>query len=259
MFKYFKVVCKCLWMFIYSYFAWIRKYSTDPEKYDINLRFKKVQRFIQKVLDAFNVQYDLINIDEYEKNLKENKSMLLVANHISDCDPLVMIAIAKRPMTFVSKIENEKLLYVGRLLKCIDGVFIDRDDLKQQLKVFKKIKENMMSDKPLDWVIFPEGTRNKINVGEVQEFHYGTIKPAMNSNSPISVFSIVGTQRILSSKSKEKKYPVIIKFDKTFTPEEYKGLTTVELSEKLNNICALNVKELLPRDLENIKKIEKKN
>ena len=107
--KYLRVIAKLLPALIWAYFSWILRYSRHPEKYDINLRFKKVQTLIRKVLRAFNVTVNEIDVDKYDLTLKEGKPHLIVANHISGFDPLIFIALAKRPITFVGKKEILKL------------------------------------------------------------------------------------------------------------------------------------------------------
>ena len=142
--KYLRVIAKILPALIWAYFSWIFRYSRHPEKYDINLRFKKVQTLIRKVLRAFNVTVNEIDVDKYDLTLKEGKPHLIVANHISGFDPLIFIALAKRPITFVAKKQILKLPFVGKVVKSLNGEFLDRDDLKQSLKVFKSIAQKMI-------------------------------------------------------------------------------------------------------------------
>ena len=111
----------------------------------------------------------------------------------------------------------------------------------------------------LDWLIFPEGTRNKINVYLPNQFHYGTFKPAMKTNININVFSLLGTQKILDIKCKNKKYPVTLKFDKTFAFDDYKEKSTVELSKEAHKLCLEGVQEIKERNLGLIEKVNQKH
>lgn len=249
MLKYLRVILKCGPMLIYSYFSWILKYSRHPEKYDINLRFNRVQKLLRKILLAFKVSYDEYSLDEFYKNDKEG-SRLFVANHLSFIDPVLFIALSKRPLTFVAKKESLKMPFVGKIVKALSGEFLDRADLKQQLKVFMKVQKEMSENKNIDWVIFPEGTRNKEKVEEVHEFKYGSFKPAMKNNRPVYVFSLFGTQRVLDSKDKNKKYPISIKLDKIYTSEDYKNITTVELSKLAHEECQKGVTEIAKENKE---------
>lgn len=240
MFKYIKVIFKVLGSLIYAYFAWIHKYSKHPEKYPLKLRFEKTQKLIQKVLKAFGVEYDSKDFDDFELNLNGDVNHLLISNHLSDADPLIFVARAKRPITFVAKIETKKYIFVGRVVKILDGEFLDRSDLKQNLKVMKNVQEKLKRDEPLDILIFAEGKRNKdiehLNVN----YHYGSFRPAYKENLPIDVFAIYGTDKILSFKSNKRKYHVNIKKVISFTKEDYIDKKTTDLaiisSDKTNKV-----------------------
>ena len=257
--KYLRVIAKLLPALVWAYISWIFRYSRHPEKYDINLRFKKVQTLIRKVLRAFNVSVNEIDVDKFESTLKEGKPRLIVVNHISDFDPLIFIAIAKRPITVVAKIQILHYPFVNRIIKILEGEFLDRDNLKQSLKVFKSIANKMGKYPNLDWLIFPEGTRNKINVYLPNQFHYGTFKPAMKTCINVNVFSLLGTQKILDIKCKNKKYPVTLKFNKTFTFDDYKEKSTVELSKEAHKMCLEGVQEIKERNLNLIEKANEKH
>lgn len=248
--KYVKVVFKCIVPVLYSYFTWILKYSRHPEKYDIKLRFFKVQRLIRYLLKSFNVSLSEFNLDDFNKVDENTKNRFIVCNHLSDADPLILIAYSKRPITFVAKKEISKYPMVGRIVKILDGEFIDRNDLKMQLRVFKKVEEKMKTINGLDWIIFPEGTRNKTNINEVQEFHYGTFKSAMRNKEDIYVFSLLGTQRILDKKCKDKCYVIPLKLSKVIYASDYEGKTTIDVSNEAHEACTEGVKSLINADLE---------
>lgn len=259
MWKYIKVIFKCLPAIIFAYFSWMIKFSRHPEKYDIKLRFFKIQKLVRKVLRAFNVTISEINLNGFNSYKKNGKNRFIIANHLSDADPLIFIAYSKRPITFVAKKETAKFPLVGRVIKILDGEFIDRDDLKMQLKVFRNVENKMKSIPCLDWIIFPEGTRNKVNIKEVQEFHYGSFKPAMRNELDIYVFSLLGTQRILDKKCKNKSYVIPFKLNKVITSDEYKEKTTIEVSNYAYELCSDGVKELIPIDESYIAKFSKKH
>lgn len=247
MFKYLKVIVKCLPSLVWAYFAWMIKYSKAPEKYDIKLRYEKVQKLVRKVLRAFNVTLNEINLVDFNDYKGEN-NRFIVANHLSDADPLIFLAFSDRPISFVAKKEILKYPFIGKVIKILNGEFIDRGDLKKQLISFKNIQNKANANKGCDWVIFPEGTRNKTDVKEVKDFHYGSFKPAMKNKMEIYDFSIMGSQRILSSKIKDRKYIVSIKLNKVFTPEYYENMSTIDLSKEAHDATQDGVTELIPID-----------
>ena len=75
--KYLKVIIKCLPILVWAYISWIFRYSRHPEKYDLRLRFSKVQSLIRKVLKAFNVIIKEVDVDKFE-NLARNYSVMSI-------------------------------------------------------------------------------------------------------------------------------------------------------------------------------------
>lgn len=259
MWKYFKVVVKVIFPVLFAYFSWMIKYSRHPEKYDLKLRFSKVQKIIRRILKAFNVSIRDIDLAEFNNVKEGDKNRFIICNHLSDADPLILIAYAKRPITFVAKKETMKFPFVGRIIKILNGEFIDREDLKMQLKIFKNVERKMKEIENLDWIIFPEGTRNKTDINSVQEFHYGTFKPAMRNSLDIFVFSLLGSQRILDKKCNDKCYVIPIKLAKVITSEDYKDKTTVDVSNEAYEACKEGVLSLVEEDLDLSLKFSKKN
>jgi len=213
--KYFKAIFLAGWRIIVAYFAWMIKYSRHPNKYPIEERFAKVQKLARQVLTALNVVYDIHGLDEYYASKKPNENCLIVCNHLSDADPIVMMAVAKKPVTFVAKKESAKFPFVGRVVKSLSGEFLDRNDLKQELRVMMSVQNKLQNERNLDFIIYPEGTRNRTPKNDALEFHHGTFRPAVKSGCSFVVCSIFGSQRIFNKNCKNKFNPVELNFIKS--------------------------------------------
>ena len=88
---------------------------------------------------------------------------------------------------------------------------MDRDDLKQSLKIMLKIQDMLLHHEPIDVVIFPEGTRNKQgDLSKTLPYHHGSFRPAFKAKSPIDVFMITGDEKVLTYKNNIKKFDVNI-------------------------------------------------
>lgn len=222
--RYGKAVGKQGWRIIGSYFAWMRKYAKHPEKYPLEERYKRVRELTAKVVKDLNVEL----IVEGKENIPEN-SVYYVGNHLSMLDPLSMIIILDKPVAFVGKKETENMPFVGKIMKDIEGEFLDREDLKQSLKVMMRVQKDL-TEGTKNWAIFPEGTRNKDSMAKLNEFHHGTFRPAMKAGVPIVPIAFYGTQQALKSNPVFKKYPVFVKFLKPIMPEDYEGKTTNEVA-----------------------------
>ncbi len=211
---------------VFAYFNWILKYSINPNKTPIEKRYAKIHKLVKKLTNYLNGEI----IVEGLENLKDiETNYCLIGNHVSDFDPLAILAISNKPITFVSKIETLKYPFIGKALKAISGAFIKRDDLKSTLKVMKRVEKEMIEEKK-NWCIFAEGTRLKDSTQKVASMHSGTFRTPKKAKIPIIPFAIVGSDRIFKSSPIYKKYPIHIKILKPLYYEDYKDMSTEEVA-----------------------------
>ena len=226
MFKIFIFALKAGPLIIWNYLSWIIRYSRHPEKYSIEVRYNRVRKLVLKLLKRLNV----VIKGENEYLIQDNKIKMFTPNHQSLLDPLFLIALSEKPITFVAKIEVKKQPFVGRVMRILDGELVDRSDLRQQLGVLKKVSKSLANNQ-ISWGIFPEGTRNKdLDNVLIGELHPGTFKIILNNDIDLVPVVIDKSYAILSRKIKHKKYivnVVFIDFDKN--NGKYKN--TVELRD----------------------------
>lgn len=209
---------------IASYFGWMLSFSRKNTKTPIEKRYKKARKLILKV--NHNLKLDVLV--EGKENIP-NETCCFYSNHMGAADPLLYFQAIDKPVTFVAKKEIEKLPFVGRVFRSINGQFLDRGDLKQSLRVMMRVQDSL-AKKEINWVVFPEGTRNKDNMGKLLPFHHGTFRAAMKAKVPLVPTVVFGSFRILHTKHNFKRYPTYIKFLKPIYPEDYEGMTTEEVA-----------------------------
>lgn len=227
MLRYTKAVLKLIPRFIKDYCFAIRKFAKNPSKYSFEKRYKTLRRIVKSFSKRLGVHLDVTGLEK----LPEDVKYLLVANHLSAFDPLPIISLMEDNMSFVSKIETENLFAVGKAIKSVDGLFLDRQNLKQQLKTMLKV-QNDLKEQNKNWLIFPEGTRNDDPLSLIKEFHPGTFRPAVKNEVPIVPIAIYGTQRVLTFLPQLKKYVVSVSILDPIYPNEYKDLTNEELANR---------------------------
>lgn len=223
MFKYIIWVAKLIFPLIYHYLVWIVRYSINPSKYSLQKRYTRVHKIVKLV-------YKVIKIDiqvRGQNYINKDNVYYFVGNHISFLDAVTIIAMNEKPVTFVAKIESKKFPIVGRIIKIIDGVFIERDNLKQEIKVLQAVKGSLNAQDK-SWTIFAEGTRNDSYNGPMSEMKAGSFKIPLATKTKIAPFAIWGTQIPLKKYFKYKKYPVIVEF-----------LPVIDTSDYTNNTLTL--------------------
>lgn len=241
--RYSKALFKRGFQIIGSYFAWMRKYARNPKKYPFLVRQNKIKNLSYKTMLDMNADIIVEGLDQ----IPADRACAIYANHLSMADPLTFVSILPYPSSYLSKKENENMPFIGKIMKGLEGMFMDREDLKQSLKVMMKIEEDLKANNK-NWVIFPDGTRNKDPLMNVGEFHHGSFRPAMKAGVPIIPVAFYGTKSFFRSKPVFKKYPIYMKVLKPIMPEEYEGKTTNEIAKKVHDMIQSAVAfDLRPR------------
>ncbi len=226
---------------------WIGSYNRKRKKLDLKKRYDKTRRLINVAFDHFRTD---IYIDG-EENLKDGP-YLIVANHQAVMDPVIMIKAFENPMSFVAKAELKKVPWFGKIISLLDSEFIERDNLRQEIKVIRHVGESLEQNEK-SWVIFPEGTRTKDKDMNVQEFKAGAIKAAYTSKKSILPIAIFGTHRIINRKLHKKRYAVQLSILKPIEYEEFSKYSTTDFAPILHDIVSEQVKILKKRDEEFLK------
>jgi len=124
---------------------------------------------------------------------------LFVANHRSVFDIVMAYAYTKQILAFVGKKEARGIPLVGWLMALMNGIFLDRKDLKQGLECILKAQSLIKDDHISVW-IFPEGTRSKgADEKELLEFKPGSFRVATKTGAPIVPVFFSGTRDIFEN------------------------------------------------------------
>ena len=208
MFKYLRYVFTIGPRLLFDWVFYLYRYARHPEKYPLEVRYHRVRSLILFVLKKMRLDIKAFGYQEY---LKRKGPRLYVVNHLSDMDPLFLIALSPEPLSFVAKKETESFPVIGLALRCLDGFFLDRSDLMQSAKILRACGERLKKG-DLSYCIFPEGTRNKEPSAPLLPFHPGSYKAALWSKVPVEEIAIYGTFRVLSTHYDEKRQPLFVSF-----------------------------------------------
>ena len=165
--------------------------------------------------------------------LPKNKRFLLVCNHRSNFDPILLCEkLMHYEVAAISKPENFKIPMAGPYVYANCYMGIQRDNILQSLEVMKKAAEFIINDQN-SVLVFPEGKRQTKEI--IGPFHEGVFNIAIKSQCPIVVFTVKKTEQI------HKHFP--LRFTKvTFNLldvipyEEYVGMTAKKLSDAVRDL-----------------------
>lgn len=115
---------------------------------------------------------------------------LVVANHASYLDGLLLTALWPEPLVFVAKKELEAVPFVGVLLHRLGALFVQRFEARQALLDVGQLQHAASQGAPL--VFFPEGTFRR--EPGLLAFHLGGFSVAAHAGLPVLPVVLRGTR-----------------------------------------------------------------
>lgn len=245
--KWGRVIIKAGIPILVGYFTFIRRYAKHKIKYPLEKRYAKLRVLVIKILIAFRAD---IYAKGEEVLSKINRQTLIVGNHQSILDMLSLIALSPRPISFVAKKEIKKYPFAGKACESIDCLFLDRDDPKQAIRLYRDAA-NAMKEKGLVYALYPEGTRNKTPLnGKILPFHDGAFKIRQWADADLMMVSTFGTFRPSSRRGNKKSYPFRLSFASLLPSSFFIGKPTSEIASYCHQIIAKEVEEIHSLDQE---------
>lgn len=131
------------------------------------------------------------------EHIRKKQSYVIVANHQSAYDILVLYAKLGIDFKWVMKKEISRIPGVGFGSKAVGHIFIDRSSSKAAIKTINAAKSKIRDGTSV--VFFPEGTRGRTR--DMLPFKKGAFRFAFDLNLPLLPVTINGTKQILPSGS----------------------------------------------------------
>ncbi len=228
---------------IYVYWRYVLPAYLGRHRMPIAKRYRMIRKATQVMFPLLNIDLTITDIAK----TKSDASCLIISNHHGMLDPFLMVYLMEKPIRFVSKVEVKQFPIFGKATIAIDAIFIDRKDVRSQVKVLESMKHFMMTRKER-WVIYPEGTRNKQYSQPMMPFKAGSFKHAMEAKMTIVPLVAYGFHRPIHPKINLKRYPVQIDFLPDLTPDQYEGKTTQAVAELLQEQYQILSLALIEKD-----------
>lgn len=160
------------------------------------------------------------------ENLPEKDGFVMFPNHQGLYDMLVFVESCPRPFSFVVKKEASKIILLKQVIKALNSLAIDREDLRQSIEVIREVIKRVKEGE--NFIIFPEGTRSRQG-NQTLDFKAGTFKAAVKAKCPIVPCGLIDSFKPFDEKS-IKPVTVKIIYLKPMYFEEYNSMTTVEIA-----------------------------
>ena len=165
-----------------------------------------------------------------------DRRFLLVCNHTNDSDPIILLyAMPKSQLAFISKRENSTMFVIGPMMHKLLCQMINRENDREALKTILRCIQIIKEDKA-SIAVFPEGGID--DDGLLHHFKPGVFKIAQKTGVPVVVCTLKNTKQVVHNILKLKPSYVELNVLQTIEPEEFKGITTVELAHRCHDLMA---------------------
>jgi acyl carrier protein len=118
---------------------------------------------------------------------------VIVTNHCSYVDSIILAAVLREPHAFVAKTELQRVPLLGRWLRRIGTVFIERFVPEQSPAEVERLGQELARGRSL--VMFAEGTFTRVT--GLAPFHLGAFQAAVACGTPLVPVTIRGTRSVL--------------------------------------------------------------
>ena len=190
--------------------------KVDAKKADL-MQLQLIQGVFRILTKLAGIKLTVIGAE----NIPTDEAILYVGNHRSMIDIVITYAQCPGLTGFVSKNVVEKVPALRVWMRRLHCEFLDRDDIKQGLKVILSCIDKVKSG--ISIFIFPEGTRNKNkeDSSDISTFKDASFKIAKKTGCRIVPVAITGTNTIFEDHAPfVKSGKVILEYGKPISVED---------------------------------------
>ncbi len=159
----------------------------------------------------------------------QNGRMLFVCNHQHDFDPVMILSVfPDYDIGFIGKKEIYKTMpLIGKAMHGLCCLPIDRENNREAAKTVIEAV-HILKEGNASIGLFPEGYVSKSC--ELLPFRNGSLKIACKAKAPI-VVCVLNNTRAIPKRMFLRHTDIEFRVLSVITPEEYEGMTTVELGD----------------------------
>ncbi len=180
---------------------------------------------------------------ESGENAQKERSYVVVCNHQSAVDILVVYGWLKLDLKWVIKQELRKVPGIGIGCEKAGHIFVDRKNSKHARQAIEEALDRLGSG--IGILFFAEGTRSPD--GRLLPFKKGAFRTAVEQHLPVLPVTLIGTRDIMPSKSL-KPFPGRVRM--VIHPAiETDGMSPVQM-EDLMNRTKKTISSALPQELQ---------
>lgn len=181
---------------------------------------------------------------EGEEHFAQARPAVVVGNHQTAMDILYLGRIFPPHAAIMAKKELQFAPLLGQFMALSGAVFINRKNLKDSIKAFQEVGQEMNRLKKSLW-IFPEGTRSGLATPDLLPFKKGAFHLAIQAGAPVVPVVCENYSRLFDSKSRFESGTIRIK---VLPPVPTKHLTAEDAADLADKVREIMLNELREMD-----------
>lgn len=176
------------------------------------------------------------------ENLPRQGPCVYMANHLSNVDPPVLVAVLPLRIAMMGKKQVFSIPVLGTAIRLADFVSVDRENPEAARVSVDETLEKLQ--RGTSFLVFPEGTRSPD--GRLQRFKHGVFVLALRAGVPIVPITLDGSREVMA-KGKWEIYPGEVRV--TIHPPVETRHRRLEERQRLAEEVQAVVASALPADL----------
>lgn len=164
--------------------------ARDPGRYTVGRWFRRSAVVATKLNPLWRFRTTGVRIHD------PRRPYVAVANHESFAD-IFLLSHLPWEMKFLSKEAIFKIPLMGWMMRMAGDIAVRRGDVKSRAQALEACRDRL--SKHVSVIIMPEGTRSAD--GQVQKFHDGAFRLAVETGCPILPIAVAGTRAAIAKGS----------------------------------------------------------
>lgn len=209
--------------------------QSKPQEQDSPFYRKLARIYVDSIMLVLQCRLHIEGLEQ----LPQNGRFLLVCNHLSNMDPVVLLHVFKNyQLAFISKRENSTMFIVGKLMHKLQCQLINRENDREALKTILKCVSIINEDKA-SIAVFPEGYTSLD--GLLHHFRCGVFKIAQKTHVPIVVCTLRNSQHVFHNALRLKPTAVDLHICGVIAPEQDRKMTATEIGQQAYRMMAADL------------------
>lgn len=219
------------WLLFLAMFPRLSQKAEQSKDLNFEEKFSVLQTECKAFFARLNIEYVCI----HPEHVPHHEAIYFVSNHQGTFDPVLLMACAPKPHSFISKVENSKLPIVGKWGRLIEFITFQRDDFDQNVSMLRQATRFLKEGKSL--LVFPEGTRSKGST--LLPFKEGALLPAYLARVSVIPVTQMYAYHLDHAQKLTKTLKVI--YGEKIDYESFKSMSYLEFSQQLKAIIQKNM------------------